>query len=155
MVSHQQPEIVRERDPVAVGRILHALPGWFPEEEVVADYVAEAARLDGYLARSADGPTVGVALVDRRFATTAELALLAVDPRWHGRAVGTRLLERVEADLCADGVHVLEVHTLGPTCHDDCYDRTRDFYAARGFTSLNDQVASWAGPTLLLVKTLG
>jgi GNAT superfamily N-acetyltransferase len=152
-LSHQELDIARDRDPVAVERILRALPGWFQAEEAVVEFVAEASRLDSYLARSA-GTTVGVALVDRRFASTAELALLAVDPDWHGRGVGSLLLGAVESDLRSAEVRVLEVHTIGPTCHDDCYERTREFYAARGFSPLNDRVASWAGPTLLLVKAM-
>ncbi|HQR27245.1 MAG TPA: GNAT family N-acetyltransferase [Nocardioides sp.] len=141
------------RDPEAVERILRALPGWFQSEEVVAELVVDAGRLDSYLVR-AGSRTVGVGLVDRRFASTVELVLLAVDPAWQDRGVGTLLLGRIESDLRADRVRVLEVHTLGPTCHDECYERTRAFYAARGFTPLAGRVASWSGPGLLLVKEL-
>jgi N-acetylglutamate synthase-like GNAT family acetyltransferase len=146
--------VTRGRDPDAVDRILRALPGWFSVEEAIVEYVADASRLDGYLA-TVDGETVGVALVDRRFQRLAELALLAVDPAWHRRGVGTELLSQVEADVTADGVSLLQVHTLGPTSQDEGYLQTRAFYTARGFAPLSRRVASWSGPVLLLVKPLG
>lgn len=152
--GHDELLVERAADPEAVDRILRALPGWFSVEEAITELVAEAAVLDSYLARRGD-QTLGVGLVDRRFQTTAELALLAVDPRWHRNGIGTLVLETIEADLAGAGVRVLEVHTLGPSCDDACYVRTRAFYEARGFAPLNHRVASWSGPVLLLVKALG
>jgi N-acetylglutamate synthase-like GNAT family acetyltransferase len=146
--------VTRGRDPDAVDRILRALPGWFSVEEAIVEYVADASRLDSYLA-TVDEETIGVALVDRRFERLAELALLAVDPAWHRRGVGSDLLQRIESDVAADGVSVLQVHTVGPTSHDEGYRQTRAFYTARGFAPLSRRVASWSGPVLLLVKPLG
>ncbi|WP_088289810.1 N-acetyltransferase [Kineosporia sp. A_224] len=155
------------RDPVAVERILRALPDWFGMEDALLDYVRHSASHPTYLAcpleptasgaatHPASGDVVGVLVTARHFPPSAEIHLMAVDPAWHGRGVGRSLLAAAEADLRADGVRLLQVKTLGPTDPDPFYARTRTFYAGNGFEPLEENLDLWPGsPCLIMVKSL-
>lgn len=144
----------RDRDPQAVSRILYALPDWFGIEAAIANYVQDAATMDSYITRI-NGEVVGVALVHRHFPQSAELHLIAVDPRRHRSGCGSELLRSLEADLCSEGVQLLAVHTVGPSFEDSAYAKTRAFYLSRGFLPLREfNNIDWDGPTLVLVKFL-
>lgn len=146
--------VVKRNDPAAVDRILRALPEWFGIEEAITAYADDAARLPSYLAVE-DDVVVGVVLVKEHYSEAREVFLMAVDPSWHRQAVGRRLLEAVEADLCREGVEILEVHTVGPSYSDSHYAGTREFYRAVGFVAVHEfDRIDWDGPTLVLVKPL-
>lgn len=76
------------RDPDAVRRILEDLPDWFGIEEAVREYVETAGRLTNYLA-VLEGQVVGVLLLEQHFPPSAEIHLIAVDPRLHRKGVGS------------------------------------------------------------------
>lgn len=150
-------EVVRRRDPVAVREILASVPEWFGIPEANEAYVEDAGRLPSYLAVDGhdDGTVVGVALLHEHFPLSRELHLIAVRRDRHRQGVGRELLAAVESDLRADGVRILEVHTVGPSNENEGYARTREFYRAQGFVAMNElQRIDWNGPTLILVKPL-
>lgn len=134
-----------------VRSLLDELPAWFGRPESNAAYVAAADRLPGYVARTATGDPVGVALVERHFPESAELHLLAVRPGAHRRGVGRALLAAVEADLRADGARMLTVKTLGPSDPDEPYRRTRLFYTGVGFVPLEEHHDLWPGTACLVM----
>jgi len=147
-------EVVRRRDSAGVAAILASIPEWFGIPEANASYVEDAGRLPSYLALDGDD-VVGVALVNQHFPLSRELHLIAVRRDRHRQGVGRALLTAVEDDLRADGVRILEVHTVGPSSEDAGYARTREFYLAQGFVPINElQRVDWNGPTLILVKPL-
>lgn len=147
--------IERRADPVAVDRILRALPSWFGIESAIQEYVAEAAVKPSYLAISHDS-VVGIALISRHYPESAELFLIAVDPEHRSRGVGSALIDAIESDLAADGVTMLQVKTVGESFEDAGYAATRAFYRARGFVPLQElSNIDWDGPTLISVKQLG
>jgi GNAT superfamily N-acetyltransferase len=147
-------EIIRRQDPDAVREILGSVPEWFGIPEATASYVEDAARLPSYLATDGED-VVGIALLAEHFPLSRELHLSAVRRDRHRQGVGTALLAAVEEDLRAGGVHLLEVHTVGPSSESKEYARTREFYLARGFVAMNElQRIDWDGPTLILVKPL-
>lgn len=146
--------IERRQDPVAVDRILRALPDWFGIESAIVDYVAAAAVKPGYRA-VVDGRTIGIALVERHFPESAELYLIAVEPHARGQGVGRALVRSIEDELRADGVRLLQVKTVGESFEDAAYAQTRAFYTALGFDRVEEFVdLGWSGPTLLLAKPL-
>jgi ribosomal protein S18 acetylase RimI-like enzyme len=151
--------IGKGRDPAAVERLLRALPDWFGIEEAIVSYVADAARMDCWLARGgADdaADVVGALLAVRHFPVAAEVHLMAVAPSWRRRGVGRALLDAVEAELVADGVRLLQVKTLSPSRPNEAYAQTRAFYARMGFLPLEELPELWgpANPCLVMVKAL-
>lgn len=143
------------RDPAAVERLLRGLPEWFGVEASVRGYVRDAAHLPGYLAVGDNGRVLGALLVKVHFPAAAEIHLLAVDREVHRCGIGTALLCAAEADLARDGVRLLQVKTLGPSRPDTNYEITRRFYAARGFSPLEEIGGLWPdNPCLILVKNL-
>jgi len=68
------------------------------------------------------GPTPGTV-------GTVDLYWIAVDPRRHGKGVGTQLLGTVEQGLRADGCRLL----IAETSSRADYDATRAFYERRGY----------------------
>lgn len=152
-----------DQDPDTVNRLLRSLPGWFGIESSVVQYVAKAHELPTYLAwpaaespgRVAERQPVGVLLAARHFRDSAEIYLMAVEPGLHRRGIGRALVEELETDLIADGAHLLQVKTLGPSRPDAGYDQTRKFYARSGFRPLEEIHGLWPGnPCLLMVKNL-
>jgi len=72
------------------------------------------------------------------------LYFLAVDPGTHGTGVGTGLIDHVEAALVRRGESEARV-LLVETSSTQQYQRTRAFYAARGFTD-EARVREYYGP---------
>ena len=152
--------------PEAVERLLRALPQWFGIEASNAAYVEAARHLPAYLAWPATGPSsapdggpvgaAGVLLLERHFPAAAEIYLLAVDPAYHRHGAGRALVAAAETGLIADGVEFLQVKTLGPSRPDEGYQRTREFYAAVGFTPLEEIHGLWdpENPCLIMIKHL-
>jgi GNAT superfamily N-acetyltransferase len=139
---------------VAIEAILASVPEWFGIPEAIAQYVADAARLPSYLAVDGD-EVVGAALLAEHFSASRELHLLAVRRDRHRQGIGRLLVEAVVADLSADGVRLLEVHTVGASHESEAYAGSRVFYEAVGFVPMNElQRIDWDGPTLILVRPL-
>ena len=81
--------------------------------------------------------------------------MIAVDPTAHRRGIGTALVDAITTDLRADGVHLFQVRTVGPSFPSEHYGRTREFYLSRGFLPLEEfDRIDWDGPTLILVMAL-
>ena len=147
-------EVVRRQAPEAVREILATIPEWFGIPAANASYVEDAGRLPSYLVVDRD-EVVGVALLNEHFPESRELHLIAVRRDRHREGIGRMLLGAIEGDLRESGVRVLEVHTVGPSRENAEYARTREFYLATGFVTINElQRIDWNGPTLILVKPL-
>jgi GNAT superfamily N-acetyltransferase len=130
--------------------VLRDLPEWFGMEEATAAYIRDVAELptfgvgdDGFLSLKLHSPQA------------AEVYVMGVRRAQHRRGLGTALLETAEAYLAARGVEYLQVKTLGPSHPDSGYARTRAFYEARGFVSLEEIHGLWErNPCQLMVKRL-
>jgi ribosomal protein S18 acetylase RimI-like enzyme len=141
--------------PDAVERLLRGLPEWFGIEQANRNYVESARELPS-TAAVVDGEIVGICLVRRHTPVAAEIDLLAVRRDFHRLGIGRRILDRVGADLRADGVKLLQVKTYGPSGDSIEYERTRFFYEAVGFLPLEERTDIWGpgNPCLILVKPL-
>ncbi len=147
--------VVPGQDPLAVERLLRALPDWFGIEDSLVDYVRDAAERPGYLAVDDQGEVVGALVMTRHFPGSAEIHLLAVEPGLHRRGIGRALVDAFEEDMRADGVRLLEVKTQGPSRPDEHYAATLAFYVALGYEPLEEILDYWPGnPCLVLVKVL-
>lgn len=138
-----------------VADLLAGLPEWFGIEEANERYAAAAERFPNYIAHER-GQALGIALVDRRYAQSAELHLVAVRRDRRRQGVGQALIAAVEDDLRRDGVRLLSLKTLGPSLPDKNYDQTRRFYQSLGFVPVEEFADLWPDtPCLLMVKALG
>lgn len=147
--------VVGRQWPEAVEELLRGLPEWFGIEQSVLDYI-EAARTLPSTAAFVDDDIVGACLVRHHNPVAAEVELLAVRRELHRQSIGRRLLDRVEADLRAAGVKLLQVKTYGPSGTSVEYEHTRAFYAAVGFQPLEERTDIWSpgNPCLISVKPL-
>jgi len=134
--SHELAEITE--------RLLGLLPSWFGIPEANAEYVASATRLSGLVACLGE-EAIGVLLSRRHFPGSAEIHLMAVDPKWHRRGVGKALVATLEVQLIDDGCRLLEVKTLGASRLDVGYAGTRAFYLSCGFEPLEEIHDLWPG----------
>jgi GNAT superfamily N-acetyltransferase len=142
--------------PDAVGELLRDLPEWFGIEQSVRDYI-DAARVLPNTVAVREGEVVGVCLVKRHTPVAAEIELLAVRRDLHRHGIGRAILARVERDLRADAVMLLQVKTFGPSGESEEYERTRSFYERMGFLALEERTDIWDAdnPCLISVKPLG
>ncbi|MGB0921809.1 MAG: GNAT family N-acetyltransferase [Alphaproteobacteria bacterium] len=167
----------RDEAETAVRAVLATLPDWFGIEKSNEDYAKAAHILPCFGAVDAAGvvqgvallspaefshwcnvPSVGAAFEGEGFveAESVELHLLAVRPDHHRDGIGSALLAELEAEAKAHKANHLFVLTLGPSEPYEPYQRTRAFYAARGFRPIVETPEIW-GPTdpcLISVKTL-
>jgi GNAT superfamily N-acetyltransferase len=136
--------------------IVRALPDYFTHD--VPDAVGnDFMRHEGWIAE--DGLPVGLAIVDRRSSTTAEILWAAVHPARRGAGVGTVLIEHVLDTLAAEGVILVEVKTLDRAAGYAPYEATRAFWERRGFAQVDtiDPMPGWqpGSPCALYVAALG
>lgn len=82
--------------------------------------------------------------------------MLAVARERHRQGVGTLLLAVAERWARHCNARYLQVKTTGPSHPDPCFEQTRAFYLARGFTPLFESESLWGpdNPALVLVKAL-
>jgi ribosomal protein S18 acetylase RimI-like enzyme len=135
--------------------ILADLPEYFGLEESNAAYARAAQTLPSFVG-AVDGRDGGLLLLRQTSDAAVELHLIAVLRAFHGVGLGGALVRAAEAHLRAQGVHWFHVKTLSSRDPDENYARTRAFYAAMGFESLEEIVEVWGpqNPCLLLVKRL-
>ena len=148
--------IERSSDAGGVCRsVLSELPGWFGIEDANEAYATAAEEHTTLVA--IDGKVdVGLITVVQHAKRSAEVHLLAVRPDLHRRGIGTGLLQAAERHLRGRGVRFLQVKTLSPAAPDEGYARTRAFYEARGFVTLEDFPELWhpSNPARQMIKTI-
>ena len=122
------------------------LPEWFAQEEANRHYAGQAEILEAWVARR-DGRPVGLLLLKRRSATSAEIYWLGVDPDRHRRGIGRALIDAVERQLKDEKARFLLVMTLHPAVDYEPYQRTRAFYQQLGFSLALSTHHGPAGPS--------
>ena len=145
----------REQAGDACRSILAELPEWFGMPEANEAYARAADEHPSWVAVD-DGTEVGLITVVQHADRAAEVHLLAVRPGRHRDGIGTELLQTAEAHLRGLGVRFLQVKTLAPSKPDEGYARTRAFYEARGFVTLEDFPDLWDphNPARQMIKTI-
>jgi GNAT superfamily N-acetyltransferase len=146
--------VLEIEDPIERSRVcetvLRDLPDWFGIEDATTAYIRDVAELPTFAIEEDAFLTVKV-----HNPRAAEVYVMGVRRHRHGEGLGTALLRSAEAYLRARGVEYLQVKTLGPSFHDEGYERTRGFYETRGFVPLEELHDLWKeNPCLLMVKHL-
>jgi ribosomal protein S18 acetylase RimI-like enzyme len=108
------------------------LPEWFGRAESNRHYAEQSAILEAWAARI-EGRAVGLLLLKRHGAMSAEVYWLGVAPQHHRQGIGRALIGAVEHRLRQGGGRFLFVATLHPDDPYEPYRRTRAFYEAVGF----------------------
>ncbi|HJU21121.1 MAG TPA: GNAT family N-acetyltransferase [Casimicrobiaceae bacterium] len=88
------------------------------------------ARVDGEVVAAC---VVCYAISTSRGMLVAKLDDVTVNPRYHGRGIGTAMLDALAARLATDGIGRIDT-----ACHRD-NDGAWRFYAARGFRPLGEE----------------
>jgi ribosomal protein S18 acetylase RimI-like enzyme len=134
--------------------IIASLPDWFGLQEGI-DECAVAVRSQPGLVYAREEQVIGFLTLIRHTPKAAQISWLAVRADERGRGAGTALIQRLEADLAAEGVRLLLVETLsdredpGPE-----YTATRAFYLARGFAAAAELQGYPENPIQLMAKAL-
>ncbi len=136
--------------------VLRSLPQWFGREDSIQMYAEDVESMDTYTARL-NGDVLGFFSIKVHNEFSAELYVLGVKPEYHGQGIGTKLYEKVEADLKGQSIRFVQVKTLSPTAKDSNYEKTRLFYLSLGFRPLEDFPDFWGGdtPCLQMIKAIG
>ncbi len=140
-------------DLEAVRVIVKGLPEWFTDR-AIDQVVRDAAEYPGFVA-VLDGRVVGFVVFEER-ECCVEILWLAVNRMYHGRGIGTALVEAVERYACSRGKNIVTVKTYGGGDYEP-YRRTAAFYKARGFRLyevLKEYEPFGGQPAAILIKTL-
>src|SRR5262245_37749105 len=128
--------IAEEKNPKVRRQIVEnltaRLPDWFGQEDSNRHYAEQAEVLEGWAARIG-GQAIGLLLLKRHSAASAEIQWLGVDPDHHRQGIGKTLMSVVECRLWHDRVKFVFVMTLHPQDPYEPYRRTRAFYERMGF----------------------
>ncbi len=87
---------------------------------------------------------------------TAELYVLGVKRAWHGKGIGTELIEAAIRSASQKGLRFLTVKTIAATSSDPNYAITRRFYERNGFVPLEIFPTLWSpsNPCLFMARAI-
>jgi ribosomal protein S18 acetylase RimI-like enzyme len=135
--------------------ILRSLPAWFGIEEDLVRYSTEIDHLNTWLACEAER-VIGFVSLKQHTPYSAEIYVMGILLEAHRKGIGCALIDQTQEWLKSRGVEYLQVKTLGPSHKDENYAKTRGFYMAMGFRSLEEFKQIWDenNPCLIMVKRL-
>ena len=137
------------------GLILRSLPAWFGIEQAIVQYLTDIDHLPTFLVYES-GEVIGFLSIKQHYPTSAEVLVMGIRPDAHRQGIGRALMQQAQAWLKDLGVEYLQVKTLGPSCSDENYAKTRAFYLGMGFTPLEEFTQIWDenNPCLILIKRI-
>jgi ribosomal protein S18 acetylase RimI-like enzyme len=148
--------IATRDDGETCAEIVRQLPDHFTPD-VPQKVIRDLAAYSGWVAVDA-GEVVGFVVVERRSERAAEILWIAVLDADRGSGIGTALLERLIAELVAEGLALLEVKTLDRSADYEPYEATAAFYERRGFVQIDtiDPFPDWepGNPAAIYVAAL-
>jgi ribosomal protein S18 acetylase RimI-like enzyme len=146
------PDVCRESECEAV---LRSLPRWFGIEHALRMYARDSAVMPTF-ALTDDGAVFGFLTLREHFPHAWEIHCVAIKAERRGQGLGSKLLAHAEAWLIARGATFLQVKTVAATSPSSSYAQTREFYARRGFKSIEIFPTLWDAhnPALQCIKVL-
>ena len=137
-------------------RILESLPIWFGIEKAILDYALAIESMPMFVIENQAGEILAFLALDFHNEFNAEIHVMAVLPDFHGKGLGTALVEKAKQYSKAKGLQYLTVKTMSPSKPNREYDLTRKFYQKLGFVPLEEFKTLWseANPCLLMIKNL-
>lgn len=136
-----------------VKKVLNALPEWFEFAQAILQYAEAARDYDTYIL-SLDDEDLGFLCVKNSSVDTIDLYCLGIFKKYHSLGLGGLFLDEV-LNLYRKNFKLVQVKTLAKGL-DKFYDRTIDFYKAKGFLEIEvfDEIWGKDNPCLLMVKSL-
>ena len=115
--------------------IAHALPQWFTETGI-RNMMVDLKHQKGFVIQGSRGDVLGFItyFVNQG---VAQIGWMAVNPEFHRKSIGQKLLMGLEIYLVQEDVEDLQVSTLGDSVDYEPYARTRNFYRKNGFVDYN------------------
>lgn len=135
--------------------ILRKLPNWFGIETSIQEYINEVKYKIFYAAYD-KGNAVGFLCLRHVNPYTAEIYVTGILEQHHRQGIGTKMVGLAEDYLKKHGYQFMMVKTVGESCDDAFYARTRAFYISVGFYPLEELKEIWneENPCLIMVKSL-
>jgi ribosomal protein S18 acetylase RimI-like enzyme len=149
-----QIEAMTPADKSAVLELARSLTRYFPED--IIDVIDSSLKKRSVLVGKLGNEVVAFLVYACRDSQTAEIIWMGVDEKYHGLGLGTLILENLEELLEAEGIKKLIASTLSYTVQYKPFEKVRQFYYRRGFSSLGIQNNYYQDgmDRLILVKTL-
>ena len=146
------PELQREADCEAV---LRSLPMWFGIEDALLMYARDSGKLPTF-ALEEECSVVGFLSLQEHFPLSWEVHCVAIAAAARNKGYGTLLLNHAEHWLQARGVRFLQIKTVSASSPSTHYAETREFYASRGYSPVEEFPLLWSprNPALQLIKVL-
>lgn len=144
----------REEKSQICEKILRSLPQWFGIESSILDYIKDVQVMETWAA--VDVAPMGFISINKHNEYTAEIHVMGVLAKNHGKHIGTELIQAAEDSLKAQGFKYLTVKTISEKRPDENYDKTRRFYLKYGFTPVEEFKNLWGehNPCLMMIKNL-
>ena len=135
--------------------ILRALPDWFGIEDSLVQYVKDADKMPTILAKDEEN-VIGFLTIKKHFLESAEIHCMGILPEYHRQGIGKLLIKELANYLSDEDIKILQVKTVSEERECPAYAKTRAFYKAVGFISLEVFPNFWdeENPCLLLVKPI-
>lgn len=135
--------------------IIEALPEWFGLPEANEQFLLDLERISSWVALD-DDKVVGIITLLKVLPNSFEISFLAVDPTYHRKGIGRKLINHIEEVARIENGQWLYVKTLAPSLSDSYYALTREFYYSLSFSALFETDCFWGkeNPTVVLVKPL-
>jgi len=133
--------------------ILRSLPQWFGIEEAIREYTEKVKELP-FVTAILYGKVIGFCAVSVNYGINADLYVLAIFEEFHGRGIGTRMIEFVTAYCQQNAIPYMTVKTLSERHPDRNYQKTRQFYEKCGFRAFEEFPTLWGegNPCLYMLK---
>ena len=141
----------QEKERIA-SEILSGLPEWFGLPESTADYIRQC-RESPFWAAFAEDSAVGFIALRETSPHTAEILVMGVRKEYHHTGLGRKLFAALREYAESQGYTYIQVKTVAAGHYPE-YDRTRLFYEALGFLSVEVFPTLWDpwNPCLLMIR---
>jgi GNAT superfamily N-acetyltransferase len=147
---------LKENKGTICEKILRSLPDWFGIETAILDYISDAEQMLTLVAENEAQEKVGFLTLNFHNQFSCEVHVMGVLPDFHGRGIGSALINEAEALLVRKGTRFLTVKTLSPSRESSDYQKTRMFYESKGFLPLEEFKTLWGedNPCLMMIRVL-
>jgi ribosomal protein S18 acetylase RimI-like enzyme len=136
-------------------KILRKLPEWFGNETALINYIKTVCG-HPFWAAFDNNSCIGFFSCKIHYNRTGDIYVCGIDPRYHGKGIGTLLYKEMENYCIKNGCEYIIVKTLSEIVKDENYGKTKKFYEKIGFNELLTLTEMWdeKNPCLIMIKLL-